>query len=474
MNSIIKALKERGYDTVPEEFYSKIAEWRQWYRGNVAQFHNYKVYNGDKKISCRRYSLGMGKMVSEDWANLLMNEKVQVTLEGKKEQEFFNQVCRENNFAVKINEMQEIKAALGTAAYIPRAVGVPVDLDTGRVEGQAYGLKLDYVSAEHIYPLSWENGMVIECAFAVEKTVKGEKYVYLQIHRKENGTYAIDNLLYLTKDEQLKEVPLSDVPGFENLPATVHTTSTRPLFVLDRLNIVNNLDESLPLGVPCFANAIDCLKGVDVAYDSYVNEFVLGKKRIIVKPEATKTIDGDPLFDPNELVFYLLPEDGQNGNPVTSIDMTLRTQEHNAGIQDMLNALSVKCGFGENHYKFEKGTVTTATQIISENGQEFRTLKKHEIVLENVLKDLCRILLWMGNTYLRAGLNEDVEISIDFDDSIIEDDETNFNRDSRMVSMGAMNLWEFRAKWMNEDEATAKASLPSMEELSDNGQDEVE
>ena len=47
MNSIIKALKERGYDTVPEEFYSKIAEWRQWYRGNVAQFHNYKVYNGD-------------------------------------------------------------------------------------------------------------------------------------------------------------------------------------------------------------------------------------------------------------------------------------------------------------------------------------------------------------------------------------------------------------------------------------------
>ena len=28
-----------------------------------------------------------------------------------------------------------------------------------------------------------------------------------------------------------------------------------------------------------------------------------------------------------------------------------------------------------------------------------------------------------------------------------------------------MNDWEFRAKWMNEDEATAKAALPKMESL---------
>lgn len=475
MKNIIKALKERGFDTVPEDFYEQIKAWRSWYRGNVAKFHNYWVWNGDKRIPCRRYSLGMGKKTAEDWANLLMNEKVHITLEGKKEQAFFDEVCRENNFAVKINEMQEIKAAVGTAAYIPRAVGVPVDTETGRLEGKAQAIKLDYVSAESIFPLSWENGIVTECAFAVYKVIRGEQYVYFQIHRKESsGFYAIDNLLYHRQNDSLKQVPLSDVSGFETMPVTVHTTSDKRLFVLDRLNIVNNVDESLPLGVSCFANAIDCLKGVDVAYDSYINEFVLGKKRIIVKPEATKDVDGNPLFDSNEMVFYLLPEDGQSGSPVESIDMTLRTQEHNAGIQDMLNALSVKCGFGESHFKFDKGSVATATQVIAENSQEFRALRKHEIVLESVLKELCRILLWMGNTYMNAGLDEDVEISIDFDDSIIEDEETDFNRESRMVSMGVMNLWEFRAKWMNEDEATAKASLPGMEALSDDGQDEVE
>ena len=122
-------------------------------------------------------------------------------------------------------------------------------------------------------------------------------------------------------------------------------------------------------------------------------------------------------------------------------------------------------GDPENHYKYDNGNVSTATQIISENSEMFRTIKKHEIILESVLIELCRVLLRMGNAYMNAGLNESVEITVDFDDSIIEDKETDFNRDSRMVQMGIMNHWEFRAKWMNEDEATAKAALPQMESL---------
>ena len=89
-----------------------------------------------------------------------------------------------------------------------------------------------------------------------------------------------------------------------------------------------------------------------------------------------------------------------------------------------------------------------------------RTMKKHEIILEDVLKELVRIILRMGNQYMNAGLNEDVEISVDFDDSIIEDKEADFQRDSRMLQMGILNAYEFRMKWLNEDEATAKAAPP--------------
>lgn len=472
---IFDVLKQRGFTTVPDDFYDHIGVWKSWYEGEVKDFHRYKVFNGQNHVQCRRYTMGMAKKVCEDWANLLMNEKVKITLEGKREQDFFDSVCADNNFSVKISEMQELKAAIGTVAYIPRVVGVTVNPSNGSISGAAEDIKLDYCTAENIFPLSWENGKVKECAFSTSITQKDDKYLYLQIHRLgENGFYQIENVLYKDQNGNLSEVEADTVPGYENIPPVVKTGSKKRQFVIDRLNIANNVDVSLPLGISVYANAIDQLKGVDIAYDSYVNEFVLGKKRIIVKPEATKDLDGQPVFDPNDTVYYVLPEDSQNGSVIDQVDMTLRTAEHNAGLQDMLNALSSKCGFGENHYKFDNGNISTATQVISENSSMFRTIKKHEIILEDVLIELCRIILRLGNTYMGASLNEDVEISIDFDDSIIESREQNEARIYQMLSAGLMKAEEARSILMNEDIETARANLPGMEDLTTEEQDEVE
>ena len=474
-NAVIIKLNELGYTTIPDSFYSKVYEWKSWYQGDVKGFHNYTVQNGERQVKCRRYSLGMGKKLCEDWANLLMNEKVQITLEGKKEQDFIDLVLTENNFTVKANEMQEMKSALGTVAYVPRVIGQEISESGDIVPGNASGIVLDYVTIENIYPLSWQNGYISECAFSSEVTRGGKDYLYLQIHRRENnGNYVIENRIYRYDNEQLADEQLVNVKGFENIPPVVHTGSDKRQFVIDRPNIANNINYLLPTGIAIYANAIDVLQGVDIAYDSYVNEFKLGKKRIMVKPSAAQYLDGTPAFDPDDVVFYVMPEDTEDGAVVTPIDMTLRTAEHNTGIQDQLNILSSKCGFGETYYRFDGGGVATATQVISENSTMFRTIKKMEIVLEQALVELCRILLRLGNTAMNAGLNEDVEISIDFDDSIIEDKQSEFSRDMQMLSAGIMNDWEFRAKYMNEDEATAKAALPKMQDMTTEQQHEVE
>lgn len=474
-NAVIIKLNELGYTTIPDSFYSKVYEWKSWYQGDVKGFHNYTVQNGERQVKCRRYSLGMGKKLCEDWANLLMNEKVQIMLEGQKEQDFIDLVLTENNFTVKANEMQEMKSALGTVAYVPRVIGQEISESGDIVPGNASGIVLDYVTIENIYPLSWQNGYISECAFSSEVTRGGKDYLYLQIHRREdNGNYVIENRIYRYDNEQLADEQLVNVKGFENIPPVVHTGSDKRQFVIDRPNIANNVNYLLPTGIAIYANAIDVLQGVDIAYDSYVNEFKLGKKRIMVKPSAAQYLDGTPAFDPDDVVFYVMPEDTEDGAVVTPIDMTLRTAEHNTGIQDQLNILSSKCGFGETYYRFDGGSVATATQVISENSTMFRTIKKMEIVLEQALVELCRILLRMGNTAMNAGLNEDVEISIDFDDSIIEDKQTDFSRDMQLLSAGIMNDWEFRMKWMNEDEATAKAALPKMQDMTTEKETEVE
>lgn len=474
-NAVIIKLNKLGYTTIPEAFYGKVTEWKSWYQGNVKGFHNYTIRNGESVVSCKRYSLGMGKKLCEDWANLLMNEKVKITLEGQKEQEFIDKVLMENNFSVKANEMQEMKSALGTVAYVPRVVGQEISESGEIVPGNASGFVLDYVTIENIYPLSWQNGYIGECAFSSAVTRDGKDYVYLQIHRKEeNGNYVIENRIFNNSSEMLSEERLENVKGFEKVPPLVHTGSSKRQFVIDRLNIANNYNYLLPTGVSVYANAIDVMQGVDIAYDSYVNEFRLGKKRIMVKPSASKYLDGQPVFDTNDVAFYVLPEDTGDGAIITPIDMTLRTAEHNTGIQDQLNILSSKCGFGETYYRFNGGSVATATQVISENSTMFRTIKKHEIILNDVLVELCRILLRLGNTAMNAGLDEDVEISIDFDDSIIESKDTDFQRDMQMLNAGIMNDWEFRMRWFNEDEETAKAALPKMQDMTTEQQQEVE
>lgn len=457
--TIYEKLRELGFNTIGPAFYEKVKEWRSWYTGDVENFTHYKVRTGKMETVCKRHSLGMAKKLCEDWANLLMNEKVVITLEGEKEQAFVDEVFRANNFEVKANEAQELKAAVGTVAYIPRVVGQ-------RQGEAAQAIHIDFVSVEHIHPLTWRNGIIEECAFDNRFTVNGEDYLYLQVHQRgANGIYEIHNHIFECHEGNIGDKPRVAPEGYENIPDVVNTASATRTFVIDRLNIANNYEANSPLGIPVFANAIDVLKGVDIAYDSYVNEFMLGKKRIMVKPSATDFLNGQPAFDHNDVLFYVLPEDVSDGAVIQPIDMSLRTAEHNTGIQDQLNLLSSKCGFGENHYRFNGGSVATATQIISENSTMFRTIKKHEIILESALVELCRILLHYGNASMGAGLDEEVEISIDFDDSIIEDEETNFNRDARLVQMGVMNLWEFRAKWMNESPEEAKANLPEMESL---------
>lgn len=465
--AIIKKLNQLGYHTLPGEWYDHVEEWKQWYIGDVKAFHTYRRYNGNSWRKAHRASMGMAKKVCEDWANLLMNEKVKITLEGEKEQKFADHVFAANNLYVRLNEMQELKAAYGTTAYIPRVVN--------QTAGGDAEIEVDAVTVEHIYPLRWDNGQISECAFSSIFTDSGHDYVYLQVHtRDESGYYRIENQLYRYDNEFLTDIALGDVAGYDRIPPVVYTGRTERQFVIDKPNITNNINYHYPVGIPVYANAIDALRGVDCAFDNYINELDNGQMVLMVKMAATRWDDGEPTFDADDRRFYLLPEDTQQGSIVDPIVPTLRTQQLSIGLQDQLNILGSKCGLGERFYRLDGGSVSTATQVISENSNLYRTIKKHEIVLESALKELCRVILRLGNDAMRAGLDENVEISMDFDDSIIEDKNTDFQRDMQLLSAGIMNDWEFRAKWMNEDEDTAKAALPKEQEMADEEQQEVE
>lgn len=443
MKTIHEYLIDNGYNPAQDETTSHHDEWLNWYQGYVKDFHHYTVYNGIEMVGKDRYTLGMAKTISEDWANLLLNEKVKIYTGTDFDKEL-EKVFEYNNFRVKGNQLIELAFALGTAAFVEY-----LDAD-GEVV-------VDFIRAGMIYPLSWDNGYVNECAFGSMRERDGKKQYYIQIHKlSDRDTYIIEN--HIVDAESGADIDLD-----EGMLPEVDTGIEIPLFQIITPNIVNNIDLDSPYGISVFANAISQLKGCDLVYDSYMNEFELGKKKITVPVSLAKIQMGEtgvakPVFDKNDTVFYAIPDDRDGKNTIKEIDFKLRSAEHDLAITKVLDLLSFKCGMGTGRYKFENGVVKTATEVISDKSELYQSLKKHEIVLESALIGMVKAI----------GKLKDVEIekvNIDFDDSIIQDKESERQTDKGDIAIGVMGTLEYRMKWYNETEEEAAKMIPEQADI---------
>lgn len=422
--------------------------WLQYYKGNVLDFHHYEIYNGHNKIKCERQTLNMPKKICEDWANLLLNEKTDVVVGDDEQQDKLWELLNKVNFWVKGNQGVEKTFALGTGAFV----------ETFDEKGNE---RLSFVNGAKIYPITFDQDKITECAFVNVNS----RTTIIQMHLiDEDGNYAIRTMQYEKKQNNTAG-DIGDLISDD----IFYTNSPLAWYQILKPNICNNVDINSPMGISIYANALDTLQGVDLAYDGFCEEMRLGQAKIFMNRKLTQYDEnGQHLtFDVNEKGFYYLGEgDNVDKQPVTFYNPPLRTDSYFNGINNALNLLSSKVGFGENHYRFDKGGVTTATQVISENSEMFRSLKKHEILLNEVIIGVCKALMYIHNNFtddsFKFDLNANIEVK--FDDSIIEDKETMKMTDRQDVNMGVMSKVEYRMKWYNEDEETAKQKLAEIEE----------
>lgn len=410
---VIEYLKRQQIKVIEEDIEQKLETWRDWYKGKVETFHNYKVYQGKKKISLDRKSLGMAARACQRWADLLLNEKVEINVGDEYTQVKLNQLLHSVNFYVRGNNLIESAFAVGGGFFIQYW------------DGEKTAQK--YVMQDYFYPISYDSGRLTEAAFSTRKHIDGKEYVYLETHLLDDkGEYVIDNTMLRSDGGALQEVRPEFYEEHQIIPK-FETHSKTPLFQMVRPNVANRDNFNSPYGQSIFSGAIDILKVIDTIYDSYYKEFLLGKKRIFVT-DGVSNINFDKatgetieVFDPNDEVFYSLP-DSDNAQPITESNPALRIADHNVGLQTQLDCLSQAVGFGGNGFKWDAGAVSTATQIISENSEMFRTLKKHEALISDAVINMAKGLLYIEATFGGdTKIKLDAEITVNFDDSIIED-----------------------------------------------------
>ncbi|WP_242227178.1 phage portal protein [Bacillus cereus group sp. BfR-BA-01315] len=425
----IKKISDKKDIPVNEESYKHIDMWKALYSGHYDDWHNVKYHTIEGQKSRTMASLNMAKVISQEMATLIFNEKCSINISDDTLSDNIKNVLDENNFIKEFQRYLEYNFALG-------GMVIKVYWDEG--------IKLSYVTADCFIPIAWDNKHITEGVFVNEISKGDKKYTLLEWHVVEVGDegkeYVIKNELYESKNQGDLGVKVPLETLYPDLEERVGIKDlSKPTFVYFKPNTANNLDMSSPLGISIYANALGTLKSLDIAFDSFQREFVLGKKRIIVPDMAIRTVvdsnTGAMLryFDANDEVYQAF-QLGDNTNQIQDISVELRVEEHAAAINALLNYLSSQVGLSAGTFSFDGQGVKTATEVVSENSKTFRTKQSHETVIEDGIRDLVDIIIEIAALYDEFESTDDYEVTVTFDDSIAEDQTAEINKQILLVT----------------------------------------
>lgn len=466
--------KTTGVEIDPS-YYLMIDEWRQWWAGYVKSFHRYRELQDRGGYKVRDlYTLRMAKKVCEDWAACLLNEKTEISVDDNASMNYlqgedgYGGVLADINFWDEANALVEKAFYSGTGAFVMKLDGLNAAEDGQISISPDAAIRMEYLPAYCIIPLSRAYGQITEAAFVSESTVRGKSYVYLEIHTLENGGnggYVIENRYYEQRNYSLVRAELS-----EGIAPKFITGSPLPFFSIVRPNMVNPYKNNLGLGCAVFSQAIDNLKGVDLAFNNFCRDFKLGGKKVFYNRELTKvagvTKEGRPIYiAPDDMMQQLFVSIGDevvdDKKLVHEFNPDLRVGDNKDGIQAHLDYLSFKCGLGARHYRFDASSAApvTATQYTGEKQELKQNAAKHGIVIERAIRDIVKAILWAGKNILGQPVNPESEITVNFSDGYIVSDGEKRAQDLQDVRNRIMQPWEYRMKWYGEDEATAKAMI---------------
>ncbi len=454
------------------DYYSAHIElWQDWWRGYYKPFHRYSVNNGKKHLHRDLYTLKMAKKVCEDWASILLNEKTEVKIGDDAVNRFVQGekgtggVLGDNHFWVEANRLVEKAFAMGTGAVTIRLENAGLRSDGTLTGTEDTRIRLEYISAGQIIPVSVRSGRITEAAFCSEHMEKGRHFTFLEVHTFEKGGYVIRNHLFDTENGDMKEVPLP-----AGLLPEVRTGSAVPWFAIAEPNIENNIPHNGGMGLSVFDCALDVLKGLDLAYNNLVQDIFLGQKKIFLKKDLVEdvmTADGENVaVTPNDVgqqlfTFVNFPMSTENSDKefIYEFNPQLRIGDNTAAVQAQLDYLSFKCGLGNKHYQFNNSTVVTATQYTGDRQDLIQNAHKHYITVEEFVLSVIWAVIGIGRDFFGLNVPEDIEVEVEFDKSVIIDEDAEREKDRQDVRDSLMAPREYRMKWYGETEDEARAMI---------------
>lgn len=405
---------------IPSEELNRINETLNMYSNKYPEV---SYLNSNKELKKRQYkTLNMIKESSNLLASLLFNEKCKITISNDGASNFIDQVLRQNKFYDNFGEYLEPMFALGGLAVRPY-----VDSNSK--------IKFGWCLANTFFPLKSNTNEISE-GVIITKTTKVEKkktiyYTLFEFHEWESGKYIITNELYRSENQNIVGTQVNLRVLYDDLePTAVIGGLEKPLFTYLKPAGFNNINPSSPLGLGICDNAKPTLEQINDAYDAFNWEIKMGERKIGV-PEGMTRVRVDEqgnlkqVFDDTTNIFVALAMD-RDTKPV-DFTSDIRAESFIRSINQFFRTLEMQIKLSEGTFTFDGNSLKTATEVISEDSQTFRTRNSQVSKVETFIKDLIIATLELasrtsdGAGMLYSGeLPTHDDIEIDFDDGIFQ------------------------------------------------------
>ena len=450
--------------------------WKWLYRGFYKLWHLIPAPTiANPKNTRLLYRINIAKAICAEMASLVWGEEctVNVSMDGFEAtdenpdplDQFVQKILGENALREKMQESIEQALALGGAAM--KVWSDVTRDDEGNEVPETRRINIGYAMADQFIPTAWDNAKVTEGLFISRIAKGGYYYTRLEWHKWNGLTYTITNELYRAEikkgakggeDQDILGVrwPLADIYPYLEEETVVPVSES--LFTYWRTPIANNLDDNSPLGMSVYGNALETLHALDICYDSFVSEFRLGKKRIIVPARCVKSVidpvTGVPVryFDATDEVYEALATDNPEDLNVQDNSVELRVEEHVRAINAFLSILCLQTGFSAGTFTFDQhGGLKTATEVVSENSKTYKTIKTIQNQLAPAVEHLVRNIVEVASLYEMDYEGQRVEdlarggfhVNITFDDGVTQDRQTNINEGVMLVGAGLLSKYTF-------------------------------
>lgn len=466
MESFVQTLLiERGYGVNTDAF-SIIQICDDWYANRVIEdFHTRRTVQGQEYDLNR---MNMAKRCCVDDANLC--EIVSVAPEsGDQSKAFIDELLQSNRFDVRYREQLEKTAAVGTVgAYIYLKNAKYLTDDKGITTVRDGDIKINYVDADCIIPLTIENGLVTEAAFSATAKTKGKNQTTLVIFAiGENGLYTAETIVFDASGKQIND-----------LYSMIQLGEVKPFAIMQNAE-VNNLDNMEGYGLPKIYNTIPVFKAIDLCYNVLFGDLDKAEKIVLINEmlcTMKKDDDGNPYLTPEQKkIFMLLGERlPEQDSLIKEYNPEIRIDQITKCFELVLSLVSMSFGYGTKKYTFENGQIKTATEYAGEKQDAMQELNKQRRQASDYITDIIHSAMWFSNQFKNTSYDVTEDMLIQFDDSYVED------KAAKLEAMRAdaisfpeisiLKVWYLMDKY-NIPEEEAKAYIQYTEEPIDDVED---